>query len=420
MLIVRFAASSLATADRRGVVAILFALLLPALIAMMGFAVDAGFFYIEKQRLQIAADAAAIGAALLLPNAPTTAQLQAAALQAANDATGGNLIGTLATPITVTATSSSLTVTLASQSDGFFAPALQVIAPTLQAKATAGTKSSSACVLALATAGGTGIQVDNMGGITASNCGIFSDSSASNSIYLNSGTISGQSVGAVGTVSLSNSGANTLSPNPAVSGASAKADPFAGMTAPTPGACSYPSGTSFSSWQSVPYHFTQSQNVFCGNTTIGGNSTTDIFDPGIYYVVNGNLTFNNASVDSVQGVTFVLTGSDPGIFSWTNYSNTTTQISAPTSGATAGILVWQVCGSGAAGTNEFAGGSTMQISGAIYTPCGALELSNNAQLTTQSGGTMTVVANTIYVAGSAGIAAVGSTSSTGTGVVLQQ
>jgi hypothetical protein len=62
----------------------------------------------------------------------------------------------------------------------------------------------------------------------------------------------------------------------------------------------------------------------------------------------------------------------------------------------------------------------MQISGAIYTPCGALELSNNAQLTTQSGGTMTVVANTIYVTGSAGIAAVGSTSSTGTGVVLQQ
>ncbi len=416
---VGLSAVALALADRRGAIAILFALLLPALMALMGFAVDVGFFYVEQQRLQVAADAAAIGAALLLPNQPTTAQLQAAALQAANDATGGSLIGTLATPITVAATSSALTVTLASQSHGFFAPALQVMAPTLQAKATAGTKSSSACVLALATAGGTGIQVDNMGRITATNCGIFSDSSASNSIYLNSGTISGQSVGAVGTVSLSNSGSNTLSPNPAVSGASAKANPFAGMTALTPGSCSYPSGTSFTAWQSTPYHFTQSQNVFCGDTTIGGNGTTDIFDPGVYYVVNGNLTFNNASVNSVQGVTFVLTGSAPGAFSWTNYSGTF-QMSAPTSGATAGILVWQTCGSGSVGTNEFAGGSTMQISGAFYAPCGTLELSNDAQLTTQSGGTMTVVANVIYVTGSAGIAAVGSTSSSGTGVVLQR
>jgi Flp pilus assembly protein TadG len=420
MPVVRYRAASSALADRRGAIAFIFALLLPSVVAIMALVVDVGFFYLEQQRLQIAADAAAVGAALLLPNSPTTAQLQAAALQAADDATGGTLLGTLTTPVTVNATSSSLTVTLATQSDGFFAPALQMVAPKLQAKATAGTKQSASCVLALSTASAVAIQVDNMGSITASNCGIFSNSPASNSIYLNSGTISGSSVGAAGQVLLSNSGANTLSPSPAVSGGSVKADPFASMTAPTPGGCSFANGTSFTAWQSTPYHFTQSQNVFCGDTTIGGNGTTDIFDPGIYYVVNGNLTFSNATVSNVQGITFVLTGSAPGAFSWTNYSNTTTQMSAPTSGATAGILVWQACGCGSTPTNQFAGGSTMQISGAIYTPCATLELSNDAQLTTQSGGTMTVVADVIYVTGSAGIAAAGSTTSAGNAVVLQQ
>ena len=53
--------------DRRGAIAPLVALTLPALIGAMALAVDVGFLYVEHQRLQIAADAAATGAALLLP-----------------------------------------------------------------------------------------------------------------------------------------------------------------------------------------------------------------------------------------------------------------------------------------------------------------------------------------------------------------
>jgi Flp pilus assembly protein TadG len=84
--------------DRRGAIAPLVALTLPVLIGAMGLAVDVGFLYVEHQRLQIAADAAATGAALLLPGTPSTAQLQAAALQAATDASGSAMIGTIETP----------------------------------------------------------------------------------------------------------------------------------------------------------------------------------------------------------------------------------------------------------------------------------------------------------------------------------
>jgi hypothetical protein len=152
-----------------------------------------------------------------------------------------------------------------------------------------------------------------------------------------------------------------------------------------PASCGSQSYTyNFTAWASNPYSFTQTNtvqlaqtnssnvygNVFCGNVTIGGNGSTDTFAPGIYYIYNGSLTFNNADITSANGVTFVLTGTNPGSFNWTNYSNTTT-LSAPTTGDTAGITVWQT-GSTASGstntitTDAFNGGSTLQLGGAFY------------------------------------------------------
>ena len=417
-----------ARSDRRGSVAVMAALALPALAGAAGLGVDVGVWYVEAARLQTAADAAALASAYLLSNTSLqqqSAQAQAAtflavAQAAAADATASTLIGKLATPtIKVAADWSSVTVSMTSQASGFFSPVIGAAIPTMHATAKAGTlqHGGSACVLALDAKAAMAVHVDNMGGITASGCGIFSNSNASNAVYLNSGTISGKTVGAVGQVSTSNSGSNTLSPSPGTNYAAAQTNPLAAMTVPTPGACSYSNNPSFTAWKSTPYAFTQSQNVFCGNTTIGGNGTTDTFAPGIYYVVNGNLTFSNALVTQAIGVTFVLTGTSPGAFSWTNYSNTATQITAPTTGPTAGIVVWQACPSSgsAAPINTMAGGSTLQISGAFYAPCGALNVSNNISLTSTSGGSDSVVADTIYATGSATITANASaTGSSGT------
>ena len=156
--------------------------------------------------------------------------------------------------------------------------------------------------------------------------------------------------------------------------------------------------------------------VFCGNTTIGGNGTTDTFAAGIYYVVNGNLIFNNANVTQASNVTFVLTGSNPGSVQWTNYSNTV-QMTAPTTGSTAGIVFWQTCpASGSAPANTMTGGSTLNLAGAFYAPCGALQVSGNMNLGTVSGQSMSVVADTIYASGSASINATTTASSTGAAV----
>ena len=402
--------------DRRGAIAVMIAIMIPVLLAVAGLAVDLGVWYRESVRLQLAADAAAEGAAWLLQGQTArTSDFQAAALIEVNGVTGGSWIGTLSKPVAVSVAAdwSQVTVTLTSTADRYLTGMIAVSAPALSATATAGIHVQSACILALSTSAAPAIRVDNMGSLRASGCGIFSNSAAANAIYLNSGTISGKSVGAVGGIARSNSGSNTFSPSQGNPDAPPQGDPYSSLPAPRPGSCNY-TNASFTANQPSPYKFTQSKNVFCGTTTIGGNNTTDTFDPGTYYVVNGDLVFNNAAITQAQGVTFVLTGSSPGAFSWTNYSNTTTTMTAPTAGALAGVLVWQQCpASGSGKANSFAGGSTLQVSGEFYAPCGAVNLSNNAKLTTASGGSMGVVANTIYATGSGGISAAGSGSTSG-------
>ncbi len=407
-------------ADRRGAIAILTALMLPAMIAAGALILDGGIWMVESARLQMAADAAANGTGYLLgvaslqseTAAQQTAVFQAVALAEAQGATdNARLIGALTTPIAVSVASdwSSVTVTLTAHATSVLASVFGVSPPTLTATATDGSAPAGACVLALNTSAGDAIDANNMGVIRAKGCGIFADSTANDAIYLNSGTIDGETVAAVGDFAESNSGSNTIPEKP-TDGSAPKPDPFASLTPPSATGCDFPSGTSFSAWKSTPYAFspTNNTNVFCGNTTIGGNGSSDTFAPGVYYVIDGNLVFNNASVTQASGVTFVLAGSTPGALQWTNYSNTATNMSAPTSGATAGILFWQECGSGGTSPdNTMAGGSSLVVSGAFYAPCGKLSMSNNAQFDTASGGSMSVIANTIEAVGSAGISAAG-------------
>jgi Flp pilus assembly protein TadG len=89
--------------QRRGTVAVLTALAMPALMGSAGLAIDVGIWYREGVRLQLAADAGAMGAARLLSSSTTTSAYQAAALIEVNGVTGGASIGTLQTPVSVSA-----------------------------------------------------------------------------------------------------------------------------------------------------------------------------------------------------------------------------------------------------------------------------------------------------------------------------
>jgi Flp pilus assembly protein TadG len=390
-------------ADRRGSIAIMTAAFLLPIMAIIGLVVDEGFWTIAATRLQIAADAAAMSASLTMATSAFRAEtaanqlttLRTVALFEAN-AAATKLIGTLQTPVGITYDGTNYTsvkVTLTTQPPAFFSQALNITAPTLSASATVSVPPVTPCLETLgSSAAAFGIKVDNAGSIIATGCSIFSDSPANPSIYLNSGTISATAIGAVGTVSKSNSGSNNMTPTPQ-SNQTAAGDPDAGKVAPTPGSCvTQQDYTAYGTWDLQP-------GTYCNGLTVGGNGSTVAFEPGIYIITNGNLTFTNANVTKAANVTFVLAGATPGNLVWTNNSSSV-DITAPTTGTTAGFAFWLVCNSSSQSIS-IQGGGTMSVSGIIYAPCASADIGNNSTtLQPPSGGGLNLIASQIYAHGS--------------------
>lgn len=417
--------------SRRAAVAPMMAVMAMPLLGMTALIVDTGFWIIGSTRLQIAADAAAMGGAFLLntslksANASTqTSTLQSVGLYEAQ-AASTKLMGVLTTPITVTTGNNfgNVTVTLYSQAPAYLGNVFKVSAPLLRATATAGYQLPSfSCLLTLGTTG-TDIKVDNSGTLSASNCPIFSNSRDPNasipSIYTDSGTITAPSIGAYGSITQSNSGSNSVGPNPVSPFASSPtADPNTSLTVPTATSpaetqaianCGANANNSRNFTAYGTYSFPSSNSssyVFCGNTTLGGNGSTDAFAPGTYYVVNGDLTFNNATISSFTGVQFIMTSNNNGTvgnFSYTNYSNTSIPFTAPTTGSAPNIAIWQGCNSSGSQTMSFQGGSTLNITGSVYAPCSSVDVGNNAQLSAPLTKSFGFVSKSIYVHGSAAV-----------------
>ena len=399
--------------DRRGAVALMVGVMSPALLYMTAIVIDAGFWMVGQTRLQIGADAGALGASYLLTQ-PTfkvlTAANQLIALQtvALAEAHGAatKLVGTITTPASVSYTATSVTVTLTSRLPNMFFGPTTLPAPLIRAVATATLNTAQACVVTLGTTG-TDITVDNAGSLAATNCPIASDSTANPSIYLNSGSITATAVVAAGTIVQSNSGSNTLVPSPGTQNAGATADPV-GLTTPTaPGTCNATNGSYTSSDPNTKI-FTPTGSpptyTFCGNTSFQGNGAAATFNPGTYFFT-GDLTFANQDLAAATGVSFILTGTyagSSGSFSWTDYSGTFAMTPATTGPAAAAkIGIWQGCNNSGSQTTTFNGGSTLSISGFLYAPCSDLTANNNAKLT--ANGSFSVVAKTLHVSGSAAI-----------------
>ncbi len=426
-------------ADRRGGVVLTVALALPVLMGAAGLAVDLGQWYCERATLQLAADAAAMGAARLLPDsAASTADYQSVALAEAEGAIAKGTAGTLAKPVSLTVNSGqSVAVTLTSTGSRYFTDVLGLPKPTLTATAEAGIVAPAGCVIAMSTTAEKAIDVENEGSISAIDCGVFSNSDVedpnNNSIYVRNGSITGSSVGAVGGVEASTNGESIISPSPTEADPP-EADPDASLSAPAVGSSCTPYPTPQNGGASV----TLSPGTYC--SIDAANDTTINFKPGLYIIDNGNFIIDNGSTigsaaGDNTGVTFVMAGSSPGSIDWENYTQTAWELSAPTSGTYAGILVYQSpstpasnsavsndCGAPNAPGDIVVGGSGLTLNGALYMPSVNLQISNNAVLKAASGGTLSVVANTITTCGSARLDAVGSGSggSSGTTVVLLQ
>lgn len=209
------------------------------------------------------------------------------------------------------------------------------------------------------------------------------------SITLDSGRIEADEIRAVGRISQSNSGSNTMIGVQQPYSASVP-DPYADLLEPAVGTCNRSS--SYTSW--TP-HLQLTPGVYCGGL-FTQNVPKITFAPGDYLITGGDMTINNAQMTGT-GVTFYIRD---GALKIQNYSNNVS-LKAPTIGPYAGIVVLQ--GRDVApnkATSKLVGGSSFGIEGTLYFPSGALEVTNNAELDVTIAGGAGVVAPTVYAAGS--------------------
>ena len=388
------------------------ALCLPPLALAVGLGIEASGWVVTQQgSLQRTADLAALAGALAYGRGATT---QGAATQAANVAEINGAAGAASisariwneAAIPPTLSDNLVTVQavkgVVNPTDPAFAVTVQQSVPLLLATLALNRPSITLSATAIAeivpsgpqpclvTLGGdvngvtTGTDVTLSGNvdITANNCSIRSDAAVSVSGNV---TINASSVYA--------SGAITTSGNVTVNAAeytnqAQLADPYANwaplQTALAGAACSGGATINTSGG-----NLTLSPGCYGG---INDNNAALTLSPGVYYVNGGINLSGNASL-SGNGVTIVSTGT------FSSSGNVLISLTAPTSGATAGIAY---ASSNAQGSS-FSGNEAMSFTGLIYYPNGILSVSGNAA--NGSAGCAEIVAQTVNFSGNANLAA---------------
>ena len=348
--------------DRAGVTALMTGLLLTLALGFAATAIDLGAAYSAKRSAQNAADSAAFSAANGEMAGATNVAEQARAVTAEygfTDGTGGVAVA-VNTPPTAgafTSNAQAVEVIVSRPQARFFAGFLGVGAGTVRGRAVAvaGVK-GNACVLALdpvasGAALDTGTATVNLMG-----CSLFANSSNAAALTMKGGsTMSAQSVGLVGGASIANNSSLTTVAGLKINQA-AVPDPYAGLQIPAHGTCDYNG--------SLPNHVTNLSGVvvICNGASINSGQSVAL-DPGVYIVDGGSFTVNGGATLTGVGVTIILT--DGATISVNGGANVS--IVAPVSGPTAGIAFYGDRAGGQA-NNNFNGGSTQSIQGAIYFP----------------------------------------------------
>jgi hypothetical protein len=362
-------------------------ILMPALIGFAGLGTEGGLWLYQHQSVQSAADSAAVSAAIALGggNSATTAQAEAIT------ATYGFVNGANGATVTVnnpphsgnhTSDGNALEVIVTRQQprllSGLFGSTPAVISGRAVALRSGGT-----CLLALNPTASGAINASGGAITNVVDCSIYSDSNSNSSISLSGGArISALSASAVGGVTQTGGGILTTT-HGVTTHAAPLADPYSDVPLPSHSTCS--ASLSYSSGIR-----TISPGTYCGMSFSSSAQVT--MSPGTY-ILTGNLNVSGSAILNGTGVTLVFISNANAQFTGSSQANLT----APTSGATAGMVIF---GDRAMslGTNfTFSGGSSFVFTGAIYLPRADVAISGGSQTGTPR--CNQVVANKINLSG---------------------
>ena len=369
-----------------------------ALVALMGFAglgIDLGILRNDKRLQQTAADAAAIAGASNTAYGDVTFGAQDAASRVGYTDNGGgqvsNCTGAAVGTICVQVNNPPATgphsgdnnyveALVADVQPTYFMKILGKNSVTITARAVAGNLgpgTGNGCMYTLGAPNGPpeGLHISGNTTLNASNCTIVDDGD-----YVTSGgalTVNAYSIGVSGNSNVSGSGGSVTcilaGPCPTF-GIPASSDPLQTLLAPPVQSPFFGNVTTTGTQTLQPGTYS--------SITIGSGSTVTM-NPGIYYIsAPGSVSFAGVATVKGSGVMFYLqNGTNPSngasidmVGPGSQVSNI--QLSAPTSGPYAGILVFQDQGDDK--NAKIGGDNNSFFDGALYFPEGQLTLFGNA------------------------------------------
>lgn len=389
--------------DEGGQMVPMVAVSLTTLMGFMALAVDVGILFHVRREVQIVADAAATAGAVdfrynASQTSATTAAKAVAALNGVTDGSHGDVVSVTfpsGTQYGSPRGTGFVQAVVSVPNPTFFMKLFQIHMVTVTASAVAGPGSSPGCIWTLGTAG---TEVGGSGNLNAAGCQIYDDSDDTRAIDAG-GSITAAKVGVTGGYS------GSVSPTP-ITGMAPASDPLAALAAPTipagtcsgtPSFCNPNNTIPGNTMTLLPGTYTSITNNSAGGTLalqpgnyiINGNLTNEngnlVLGAGSYAITAGFYDWSSGSVSLGPGLYVVnhldLTGSGSitgsGVSFYTTALETTltgsgnVNLSAPTSGAWNGILIFQARGDG---YPVSVGGSNANLQGVIYAPSAPVNL----------------------------------------------
>ncbi len=365
--------------SRRGSVAIVIGITLPVMLGMIGLGTEVTFLIYQRRQMQTAADAAALGAATALtkgyPAYATEANATAAALGFVNGAS--NVTVTVNKPPrsgSYTTSASAIEVLISQPQTMTIASYFTSASFTVSARAVAlqGT-SGTFCVLSTDTSAATAVSISNGANVLMNSCSLGVNATGSAALSVTgAASLKALSVSVSGQVSITNGGAITA-PGGISLNQPAVTDPYASVAMPVSAGCLY-SGLQIG-WAATTQVL--SPGTYCNGLSIGNGAIVS-FSPGIYYIKSGSLSIGGGTTVTGTGVTIVLTNNTSSYATVTISNGAVVSFTAPTSGATAGIVFFGDRNAPGSNTNSFIGGTSNSYTGALYFPSQTVSFSNGA------------------------------------------
>jgi Flp pilus assembly protein TadG len=263
--------------------------------------------------------------------------------------------------------------------------------PTLQISASAVAVSNAGglgCVLALNRTISGAITAQGSTTVVLDGCSLFDNSNSGTALTVGgSAKVSALSVSVVGGIS---GNAGVTATQGVWTGQAPMPDPYAKVVMPSFFGCDQ---RNFNAKSTV----TIEPGVYCSGISLNAGAEVTM-RPGIYFLDRGDLTVNGGSTLKGAGVTLVFTSSTASNWATATINgNANVNLTPPTTGPTAGIVVFGDRNIPVGTTYKLNGGSTQFFGGAIYIPTGEITFAGGAGTSTSCtqiiGDTITFVGN---------------------------